>query len=82
MYYRLPSYDNWYADCYCGYNTPEEPCWGEVYITDEYEMEDGDWDCIYTCEGHAGGLSTGHHGLAYIKSTLPQDQNVEPIEVE
>lgn len=74
MYYRLPSYDNWYADCYCGCDVPEEPCWGEVYITDEYEMENGDWEVIYTCEGHAGN--------EYTKSNLLKDQNVKPIEID
>lgn len=74
MYYRLPSYDNWYADCHCGYNNPDEPCWGEVYITDEYELEDGTWDCIHTCEGHAG--------VDYVKSELLEDQNAPIKEVE
>jgi len=72
-YYRLPSYDNTYAECYSSFDTRDEPCWGQVNCIDEYKDDEDNWYCIYSCEGHQ---YTG-----YEPSKHPQDQ-VEPKEYD
>lgn len=45
-----------FADCVHLNRKDDEPCWGEIFVTDEvYNDEDSWW--IHECEGHYGCYS-------------------------
>jgi hypothetical protein len=59
------------CNCHCPYGTKEYPCWGHVAVVDEIETEDGLWEWIHTCEGHANFPSGGE----YVKSEDNDDRS-------
>lgn len=55
------------ADCWGeDWQTPEQPCWGDVRAVDEEAAGDGDYCWVHACEGHGamyeGGTYRPHPG--------------------
>lgn len=38
--------------CYKLGDNPNQPCWGNVAVIDEVELEDGDYAWVHACRGH------------------------------
>lgn len=70
---RLPSYKS-DGKNHCNHDSEQEPCYGEVELTDEQCTDDYSdcWD-IYQCEGHVN-CHTFYCWTGYKRSPYPEDQ--------
>ena len=57
--------------CHCGAGcaysgTPDEPCWGQVEVEDQQQMEDESDILIHACRGHAAMVNHGDYNGTYL----------------
>jgi len=59
---KSPSYNTGACcgdDCFALDARPDEPCWGDVGVAEEVEIDDGEFTWIHECKGHEDCYNAG-----------------------